>query len=1325
MRSVRIRLPDESIRAISVPSTQPVANLMVLICTKLRITNHEEFSLINEKIKERHDARIKDQKMEQLKKRLKTEEDLPWLDHAKTLDEQEVHENDVVVLKRRFFYSEIDTRDPLQLGLLYKEIRDAILSGTHPINLDGACKFAGLQAQAQMGDFNESKQVTKLTDYLPMEYAKQKHIEKNISQWHKKYYGLSELEAKAKYIMEARSLPTYGATFFLVREKVPGKNKLVPRLLGIKKDSVMRVDADNKVILKSWPLITVKRWAASANTFTLDFGDYTDTYYSVQTQHGEQISHLMAGYIDIILKRRKEKDHFGIQGDEGATMLEDSVAPSRATIIANQTARPPSAAPSQVDLSSAAGPTVEKVLHEEGPVVEPPEVRPGFEIRGKAEIGYEARPVSYYPSQYELSLPQRNLKTRLEQAHEAVETAQKYLDSNQQQNDSTTTTTTTTSINRVETRNRLANQFANMNAATAQLVSLSAIPEEELDYPQLTHAVETVTSNLPSAARDIKIVAQLMDDDKLIEAARRLCKSFSDLLTAAEPGPTVPRQTLISAASRVGDATQSLLQAINGGREREGETGDAGADHILTLAKSVASSAAALVLMAKDVGSGLNEDLSNQLIGSATQCALATSQMVATAKIVAPTIHNDKCQRQLLDACRGVQTAVDGIQRSIRDKQLDDAAQNVHNALDELVDYVKRQQYQQRQQQFQHQYQPQQQHINNSSNSLNRNQHQTTTSNTTTTNSTTTLHQIMYDGQQQDNDNNNNANKTGGLIDEARNVARATTRLIQDLQPTSSSQHHNQHHHQSDNYQQQQQHYKQPRQQQQYENNKTTTQTTTTTTTTQEQRNQYQQQHQDYDPQQQNLEATISGIVSDLETTIVFATSGSLRAQDDQEDYFYNREKVLRCAKALVEEIRPLMSNTGDSGQLARAAQKSVSTLSQLADTVKRSAATLGPNNSEQQTLLIRSVKDVAVSLGDLIGSNRPDAAKKIVNSVTDLLRTVKSVEDEQQRGCRAIEEAIRLIEQEILYYNSSCTAIHSGNAGTSGSGVRSSGLSADKSTAEEILRVSRPLTMATAKTVQAGSTGQQDDAIVASNMGSKAAVDLLQTVLLVSQTIIEQQQQNSSPQAASQLIELRLRLQDCAKQCVVQYKNLIELLYKIFQHPSNASTDPGIKQELINQSKLIASSITELVNCGELLKGTLKITTNSNTITATTSSSSLSASNNQQQQQQQQQLYQQQASPNFNAAASSGGGGSGFGNQDAYATSTTTTTTTVTNNRQQRHFMNDGHHYDDPNDPTVIAESELFCAANSIDAAAKKLENLKPRVTSVKVSQFSDSLNR
>ena len=59
---------------------------------------------------------------------------------------------------------------------------------------------------------------------------------------------MSELNAKFRYIQLCRSLRTYGVTFFLVKEKMKGRNRLVPRLLGITKESIMRVDENTKQV---------------------------------------------------------------------------------------------------------------------------------------------------------------------------------------------------------------------------------------------------------------------------------------------------------------------------------------------------------------------------------------------------------------------------------------------------------------------------------------------------------------------------------------------------------------------------------------------------------------------------------------------------------------------------------------------------------------------------------------------------------------------------------------------------------------------------------------------------------------------------------------------------------------------------------------------------------------------------------------------------------------------------------------------------------------------------------------------------------------------
>jgi len=82
-----------------------------------------------------------------------------WVDPSKTLREQGIVENETLLLRRKFFFSDqnIDSRDPVQLNLLYVQARDAILDGTHPVTQDKACEFAGIQCHIQFGDHNESK----------------------------------------------------------------------------------------------------------------------------------------------------------------------------------------------------------------------------------------------------------------------------------------------------------------------------------------------------------------------------------------------------------------------------------------------------------------------------------------------------------------------------------------------------------------------------------------------------------------------------------------------------------------------------------------------------------------------------------------------------------------------------------------------------------------------------------------------------------------------------------------------------------------------------------------------------------------------------------------------------------------------------------------------------------------------------------------------------------------------------------------------------------------------------------------------------------------
>lgn len=128
---------------------------------------------------------------------------------------------------------------------------------------------------------------------------------------------------------------------------------------------------------------------------------------------------------------------------------------------------------------------------------------------------------------------------------------------------------------------------------------------------------------------------------------------------------------------------------------------------------------------------------------------------------------------------------------------------------------------------------------------------------------------------------------------------------------------------------------------------------------------------------------------------------------------------------------------------------------------VKLGAASLGADDGEAQVMLINSVKDVALALNNLINVTKTasgkqiddpemqklkESAKVMVTNVTALLRTVKSVEDEAQRGTNALEATIESIGQELRMFSNGQVPLN-------------------QTTPEELIRVTKQVTKNTSLT--------------------------------------------------------------------------------------------------------------------------------------------------------------------------------------------------------------------------------------------------------------------
>ncbi|KTF79748.1 hypothetical protein cypCar_00042682, partial [Cyprinus carpio] len=358
--------------------------------------------------------------------------------------------------------------------------------------------------------------------------------------------------------------------------------------------------------------------------------------------------------------------------------------------------------------------------------------------------------------------------------------------------------------------------------------------------------------------------------------------------------------------------------------------------------------------------------------------------------------------------------------------------------------------------------------------------------------------------------------------------------------------------------------------------------------------------------------SAVSGIIADLDTTIMFATAGTLN-RENAETFADHREHILKTAKVLVEDTKLLVSGAGASQEkLAQAAQSSVNTITKLADVVKLGAASLGAEDPETQVVLINAVKDVAKALGDLISATKAAAgkphddpamlqlkssAKVMVTNVTSLLKTVKAVEDEATKGTRALEATIEHIKQELAVFSSPDPPPKT-------------------ATPEEFIRMTKGITLATAKAVAAGNSCRQEDVIATANLSRRAIADMLHSC----------KQAAFHPEVKRDVQSRALRF---GSECATGYLGLLEHVLVIIQKPSH-----DLKQQLAHFSKRVAGSVTELIQAAEAMKGTEWV---------------------------------------------------------------------------------------DPEDPTVIAENELLGAAAAIEAAAKKLEQLKPRA---KPKEADESLN-
>jgi talin len=146
-----------------------------------------------------------------------------WLDSARSIGEHEIQVEELVFAKR-FFNNDmdVDKDDPVQLHLVYMQAVAALLAGDYePMLRQELIDLAAVQIQIVTGSSDPNKHKPGFLDlakYLPAVCLKDKKIEADLLTEHKRLSGMTELDAKYRYVQLARVLKNYGRTLFIVLE---------------------------------------------------------------------------------------------------------------------------------------------------------------------------------------------------------------------------------------------------------------------------------------------------------------------------------------------------------------------------------------------------------------------------------------------------------------------------------------------------------------------------------------------------------------------------------------------------------------------------------------------------------------------------------------------------------------------------------------------------------------------------------------------------------------------------------------------------------------------------------------------------------------------------------------------------------------------------------------------------------------------------------------------------------------------------------------------------------------------------------------------------
>lgn len=185
------------IKKIMIDLTLNVEDSCPIIGRRFQIEDTSEFSLqVLEKIGYESSAR--------------------WMEPKESFLKQLIDGSQTLVFRKKFFVSDAvaTPKDPAMLHLVYLEARCAVVGDQFQLSFDQVILFAALQMQITYGDYDPLLHVANflsLDRFLPTSARFMQFVEEDVYLEHRKLKGMSEQDAKFKYVRKCGKVPTFGA----------------------------------------------------------------------------------------------------------------------------------------------------------------------------------------------------------------------------------------------------------------------------------------------------------------------------------------------------------------------------------------------------------------------------------------------------------------------------------------------------------------------------------------------------------------------------------------------------------------------------------------------------------------------------------------------------------------------------------------------------------------------------------------------------------------------------------------------------------------------------------------------------------------------------------------------------------------------------------------------------------------------------------------------------------------------------------------------------------------------------------------------------------